>query len=87
MNPAQEGQTFTLKQMEAFAELSKLDFMVTFPKGENKDVEPEKVIDGRSKSTLASPYVVPTPNSTDAVRLEAAKAGALPNLKNDSIRK
>ncbi len=87
MNPAQEGQTFTLKQMEAFAELTKLGFMVTLPKGENKDEEPKKVRDEKPKATLASPYFVPTPSFTDAVGLETAKAGAVPNLKNNLIRK
>jgi hypothetical protein len=58
-NPALEGQTFTLEQMKAYAELLRLGFQVSFSAG--KKEEPHtKVTDEKSKS-LSPPYVAPTP--------------------------
>ena len=85
INPALEGQTFTLEQMKAYAELLRLGFQVSFPAG--KKEEPHtKVTDEKSKS-LSPPYVAPTPSQTDVIRLETANKCVLPNLKAKSIRK
>ena len=72
-NPALEGQTFTLEQMKAYAELTRSGFQVYLPSGKKEELH-TKVTEEKSKS-LSSPYVAPTPSQTDVIRLEAANKG------------